>query len=289
MPLYGIAGLTIEIAAPEWALHDNLRLFLGGIGKADACCSVVFAKRPSKPGIDAKIIATTPGTLVYEQQSSIHKLSGDENDIPSYTVASLNCSSYQMYIDPEYNTPDDEAVVQSIREGLLASLRDFIISLLARNNGLIIHSSSIIFQDKGLLFSAPSGTGKSTHTHLWRQYYGTPILDGDATACRLINGKPVVYGLPWCGTSGEFLNSSAPLAAVIFLQQAKENRIKKLDLPEAVQRLISRCFLQPWNEELMNSYLAIAEEIARKADCYLLECLPEREAVELVKKCLRIQ
>lgn len=289
MPRYRIAGLTIEIEAPKWALHDNLRLFLGGDAQVDAGCRVVFAKRPSVPGKDAKIIAKTAGTMVYEQQNSIHKLSGDEKDIPSYTVTPLNCSSYLMYIDPEYNTPDNIAVVQSIREGLLASLRDFIITVLAFNKGLIIHSSSIIVQEKGLVFSAPSRIGKTTHAHLWQQYYGTPILDGDATACRLINGNPIVYGLPWCGTSGEYLNSSVPLKSIVFLQQANVNRIEKLDLPEAVQRLISRCFLQPWNEELMKSYLSTAEEIAQKAECYLLECLPDREAVELVRKCLKIQ
>lgn len=285
MPKYCISDLIIEISAPKWALHDNLGFFLCARGDTDIFCKVVFEQRPAKP-LEAKIIAEIPGTVIYEYKSCIHNLSGDEKDIPSYTVTAKNSSSYTMFVDPEYNNCDDFGIVQSVREGILASLRDIMIADLTPKQGLIIHSSTIIWQDKGLMFSAPSGTGKSTHAHLWQQLYGTPILDGDLTACRIVDGIPIVYGLPWCGTSGEFINQSAPLRAIVFLQQAEENYIKKLDLRESFLRLAARCFLLPWNKELMNHNLNTVQDIAEKTDCYLLNCLPDPDSVELVKKCL---
>lgn len=286
LPKYCISDLNIEIAAPEWALHENLSFFECDAGDTDVFCKVIFKKRPSIQMEEVIIIAKTPGTMIYEFQGCIHNLSGDEKDIPSYTVAAKDWSLNAMFVDPEYNNPNEDQIVHSVKEGIFAALRDVMIAALAQKQGLIIHSSTILWHGRGVMFSAPSGTGKSTHAHLWQELYDTPILDGDATACRIIDGLPVVYGLPWCGTSGEFINKSVPLRAIIFLQQDKENSIEKLDFHETFLRLAARCFLLPWNEELMNQYLNTVEEIAKNTECYLLKCLPDFEAVELVRKCL---
>ncbi|WP_418792216.1 hypothetical protein [Phosphitispora sp. TUW77] len=288
MTKYCISDLIIEIAAPEWVLHDNFKFFSCKNGNPDVYCKVKFEKRPGKPAAGVKIIAKTPGTLIFEYEKHIHNLSGDEHDIPCYTTASMDWSSYTMFIDPEYNNPNDDAIVQTVKEGIFVSLREAVIGRLAQKNGLIIHSSTILWQGRAIMFSAPSGTGKSTHAHLWQQLYNTPILDGDAAACRIIDGSPIVYGLPWCGTSGEFINQSAPLGAIVFLQQSKENSIVRLDFRESVLRLAARCFLLPWSNELMNQYLDTVQEITAETECFLLNCLPDFEAVELVKKCLQI-
>ncbi|EQB21628.1 hypothetical protein UNSWDHB_1041 [Dehalobacter sp. UNSWDHB] len=286
MPKYCISGLIIEVTAPDWALHEDLRPFQCNTGETDVYCNIVFQKQPARPGEEVKIIADTLGTLIYEFQDIIHNLCGDDQDIPSYTFSSKDWAYHTMFIEPEYNNPNDNIIVQAVREGISAALRDVTILALIQRRGLIIHSSTILWNGEGVMFSAPSGTGKSTHTRRWRELYDTPILDGDTTACRIVNGIPIVYGLPWCGTSGEFINSSAPLRAIVFLQQAKENNIKRLDSREAILRLIARCFLRPWSHEVINQYLDTVQEIAEKIECYLLDCLPDSKAVELVKKCL---
>ena len=288
MPKYCISDLIIEVEAPEWALHDNLGPFLCDTGDRDVFCGIVFNKRPTILSEEAEIIVKTPGTTIFEFEGCFHNLSGDDEDIPSYTVASKKWSVYTMFVDPEYNNPKDHEIVQSVRDGIFSALRSVAIVALAQKQGLTIHSCTIIWNGKGVLFSAPSGTGKSTHAQLWKQLYNTSILDGDVTACRMVNGIPIVYGLPWCGTSGEFINRNVPLRAIVFLEQAKENSIKKLDLRETVIRLTARSFLLPWNNELMNQYLDIVQEIAENTDCYLLNCLPDSDAVELVKKCLEM-
>lgn len=286
MPKYYISGLVIEIVAPKWALYDNLELFSCDDGDTDVICIVIFKEHSFIPSEKAKLIVKTAGTSIYEFNGFIHKLNGDEKDIPSYTVASENWSDCTMYVDPEYNDPDDEEMVQCVRDGIFAALRKVMIAVLAQKQGLIIHSSTIIWNDTGIVFSAPSGTGKSTHTNLWKQLYGVQILDGDATACRIVNGIPFTFGLPWCGTSGEFMNHCVPLGAIVFLEQAKENSIKRLDFQESFLRLAARCFLLPWNDKMTNQFLDIIQSIAANADCYLLNCLPDNNAVELVKKCL---
>lgn len=304
MPKYCISDLITKINAPEWVLHDNLRIFLCniessedsktalGLGAAaqhegaDVCCSIVFKRYDTILVEKAMLVVKTMGTSIYNSEGYIYNLSGDKDDIPSCIVASEDWSVCTMYIDPEYNNPNDKVIIQCVREGVLVALRKIMIAALAQKQGLIIHSSSILWNNKGILFSAPAGTGKSTHVHLWKQLYDTPILDGDATACRLINGNHYVYGLPWCGTSGEFMNQSAPLGAIVFLQQAKENSIIKLEFHEAFLRLTARCFLLPWNDKMTNQFIDIIQEVAASADCYLLNCMPDQDAVDLVKNCL---
>lgn len=284
MVKYKIADLIIDISSPRWVLHDNLNHFEYNNGQPDLRCNIIFKNRKD---IDAKAwkLADTAGTTIYDEDGCIHIRNRDKSDIPSLIVISRDLSDITMYIDPDYTEIDGEPA-DCVRDGVLAALRSIMIAKLSEKHGLMIHSSSIIWRNKGILFSAPSGTGKSTHAHLWMEYLGTPILDGDANVCRLIDGIPTVYGLPWCGTSNEFRNESVPLEAIVFLQQSDKNSIEKLGYFEALLRLTARSFMTPWNEAMMDRFLNNAQEIAARTDCYLLSCRPDVGAVELVRKCL---
>lgn len=116
--------------------------------------------------------------------------------------------------------------------------RLFHINLL-NHNGMALHASAVEYQGKVYLFSASSGTGKSTHTRLWQQVFGpeAKIINDDKPALRLIDGKWYAYGTPWSG-KGSNQNSHAPVAGICFLKQAKENKIRRLSAAEAVMNLL---------------------------------------------------
>ena len=121
---------------------------------------------------------------------------------------------------------------------------------------------------------------------MWQELYHVPILNGDSAACRIIDGSPLAFGIPWCGTSGQYSNHQAPLAAIVFLEQAKENSIVKLDAIEAFMRLTERCIMLRWSESLTKESLFTIQSVVESVDCYLLKCLPDHDAVELVRNCL---
>jgi hypothetical protein len=151
--------------------------------------------------------------------------------------------------------------------------------------GISIHSASIIYQDRGIVFAAPSGTGKSTHTNLWQQQYQTPILDGDVTVCRWMKNCCMIYGLPWSGTSGLFINRGVELECLVFLQQAPTNRLHTLTKYEAFQQLFCRSFTPLWEVGLAQQRIKITENILSLiTQIYSLECLPDCEAVETIKR-----
>jgi len=150
--------------------------------------------------------------------------------------------------------------------------------------GLVVHAAAVKWNGKGIVFSAPAETGKTTQANLWKENLGATVLNGDRPALRVINGKSIVYGTPWSGSSPDFQNASAPLAAIIMLEQDKGNSIHELSTREAIGRLAARCFLPYWDHDLMDLALSNLEKIIQSVPVYLLRCRPDREAVELVRQ-----
>lgn len=156
-------------------------------------------------------------------------------------------------------------------------------------DGLIIHSSTLKWNDKGIMFSAPSETGKSTQVKLWQQYLdGVTVLNDDTPAVRIINDKFYVFGTPWCGSKLIHSNDSAPLAAIVLLEQAPNNVIRRLtDHQEIISRLLPRVFLPYFDQNMMRLAMGIFERIILSVPIYLLQCRPDKEAMELVHQCVK--
>lgn len=157
------------------------------------------------------------------------------------------------------------------------------------HDGIVLHASSIEWRDKGIIFSAPSGTGKSTHVKLWEKFMGdtVSVLNDDSPAIRMIYGHPYIFGTPWSGSSDKFTNNYAPLSAIVMLEQAPENSICSLSTQDAVLRLLPRCFLPYFDRSLMDKAIVVLEMITRNVPIYILKCRPDREAMELVYQCVK--
>lgn len=160
---------------------------------------------------------------------------------------------------------------------------------LTLRGGLVVHSSSIDFDGNGILFSAPSGTGKSTHTGLWRQCFGdrVTVVNDDSPAITFAEGNPYLFGTPWSGKTEINENRRVPLRAVVFLEQAKENQIIELKPQEAVFRLLREIAVYPYRD-MANIALETADRLLSQVPCYLLRCRPDEDAVYTVKNRLRI-
>lgn len=159
-------------------------------------------------------------------------------------------------------------------------------SLLLRHNCAILHASFIRWQGKGILFSAPSGTGKSTQASLWEEYLGAKILNGDRAGIRYVNGEWTAYGLPYAGSSHIFHNESARICAIVILRKGPENRIWLMTRMEALQNLLPELSAHIWSPAFMNQVLDIAGGLLRKIPVYCLECRPDYGAVQLLHDTL---
>lgn len=156
------------------------------------------------------------------------------------------------------------------------------------NGGLVVHASTVKWRDKGIAFSAPSGTGKSTHVKLWQERLGgeVKVLNDDTPALRFIEDKPYIFGTPWSGSSHINSNDNAPLTAIILLDQAPVNAIRRLSIPEALVQFMPRVFLPYFSRQLMKIALNILDDLMFTVPIYLLRCRPDYEAVEMVMQCV---
>lgn len=159
--------------------------------------------------------------------------------------------------------------------------------ILLRHKALILHASFICFEGNGILFSAPSGIGKSTQADLWKQYMNAEIINGDRAGLRKKDGVWHAYGLPYAGSSRIYKNESAPLKAIVVLEQGSENVIKELNQMEAMHHLLPEFSLQRWDEHFMQKALDQIIEILNEIPVYLFTCRPDKDAVKLLHDTIR--
>lgn len=158
--------------------------------------------------------------------------------------------------------------------------------LLNRRHGFVLHSAFVRWREKGILFSGPSGTGKSTQADLWERFEEAEVLNGDRTAVRKVDSRWRAFGFPFAGSSDIYRNDSAPIAAVVVLQQAQENQISRLGPTEAFSRIYSETTVHPWDRDFLNRLINDLLDFLKQVPVYLLACRPDREAVRLVKERL---
>lgn len=148
---------------------------------------------------------------------------------------------------------------------------------------LAIHSSCIVYQDKAVLFLGESGTGKSTHTRLWREHISdAKLLNDDSPMVRVEDGKVWVYGSAWSGKTPCYKNERYELKAFVRLSQAPYNEIKKLSVLQAYGALHPSCAPEfAYDEALYDKVSGIIGDILSAVPAYHLACLPDRDAVLL--------
>ena len=147
----------------------------------------------------------------------------------------------------------------------------------------ILHSSFISWQNNGILFTAPSGTGKSTQADLWKKYEDADIYNGDRTIIRKIDGKYYGFGSPYAGSSGIYRNESAPIKAIVVIEQGPDNVIRRLHGREAFLPLFRETLMNTWNKEYMEKVTDLLMDAACQIPVYHLSCRPDQDAVNTVK------
>lgn len=153
----------------------------------------------------------------------------------------------------------------------------------AREDTVAVHSSCIVYREKAVLFLGESGTGKSTHTHLWRENIsGCELLNDDSPVVRCEQGQIRVYGSPWSGKTPCYKAASYPLAGCVRLSQAPRNSICRLDTLQAYAALHPSFPPEfAYDECLYDGVSALLSTMLRSVPVYHLECLPDRAAAKL--------
>jgi hypothetical protein len=301
--LYNIAGLWVDFIGDNEYFEERTMSFRRDYSEKPQECDMLvsmklrdFIQKPVGEeilgGKEAVILRKNPPEEGYYIYNNDFEMNMGERKNASLIDINKNWNDITLEFednDKVYASRDNGELINWNQFSSFLSIGIAFRNLLVKKDGLQIHCSSIEYEGKGYIFSAPSGTGKSTHVRLWRELYGdkVTIINEDRPAIRYIDNKPMLCGTPWSGTSNNFANRIVPLNYIVLLEQAPFNRIERLEGFQAMQMVMPRCFLPYFDQDLMNEAFVTLERLLKDVPVYLLKCLPDYDAVELVRKYLK--
>ncbi len=280
---YDIAGHTVALRAadtsPLWTECPNYAPFLTGTPD-EPVCSLELRDSLESP---------ESSEFVYEvREKDFPRLSfsrfkggwvvdmAPESELPTAArlLASEDFSSAAMMLLSE----DGRLLRFAVDNALMLM---FAIST-ATLGTLEVHSSVTMCGGKGYAFLGKSGTGKSTHSRLWRENIpGSKLLNDDNPIIRVRDGEARIYGSPWSGKTPCYKAGSVPLAAVVRISQSPENKIRRLAAVEAYASMYSSCSAFREIEHTADGIHATLSELVSAVPMFVLDCRPDREAAEL--------
>ncbi len=152
---------------------------------------------------------------------------------------------------------------------------------------ILIHSSAVAVDGNAYLFLAPSGTGKSTHTALWRKLLGEKavMVNDDKPIVRVEADGVYVYGTPWTGKHNLGQNIRVKVKGICHLKRGEVNSIKKVDTFSAVATILNQTVRYD-EEAKTDELLNVIGEIIKNTESYELHCNMDVSAAELSYKTM---
>ena len=251
--------------------------------RGDAACTMRFVDTVDVAGLGN--LRTLSESYIADSNSDSAFYATERGYLYSIVSRNDNQQPALFYIDSTTNEvitdikPSDSISLAVLRFGIWVMFGTVIL----KYGAVAIHSSVIVAEGRGVLFLGESGTGKSTHTRLWRESIeGAKLLNDDSPIVRIVDGEVRVYGSPWSGKTPCYKNEVYPMAGLCRLSQAPHNRITRLSNLMAIGALLPSCPpIFAHDSALQDMICATVGNIVRGVKCYHLECLPNSEAAEL--------
>ena len=162
----------------------------------------------------------------------------------------------------------------------LAALRK-IADFMPEKDCFLMHGAVIAWKNQGYLFTAPSGTGKSTHLALWKKYLGdqAEVINGDKPLLKVTEDEVWVYGTPWAGKEQWQVNKKVALKGICFLGRGEKNSIKKIDSFSALPFLMRQVYFTDAPQSAGKT-MELLDQMLKIVPLYKMKCDISKEAFE---------
>lgn len=193
-----------------------------------------------------------------------------ENAPADITIRAEESVNHQLYP----NLSEDDCEYMTTGGIFYSRLLDY--------EGMMLHASCVVVDGKAYLFSAPCGTGKSTHTQYWLQLFGDRayILNDDKPALRFTDGRWCVYGTPWSGKTAQNRNAKVPLGGIGILRRGTENHTRRMGGAEAVFSLLDQT-LRPKLEQRAKTLMTLIGKLVEAGVIYEVTANMSLQAAEV--------
>ena len=274
---YKIARIAVKVSAPDDIIYTDSGVLSPYLTeKKNVSHSFEFALCEELPPPLGEETVHTGNIRVFGLPNGEQRYYGDINS--SWRGANMCVSSSDGYISVLVKK---SRFCQSITPSHVLDAM-MLEHLVVNFGGVLLHSSFIKYQEGAILFTAPSGVGKSTQARLWCELEGAELVNGDKSAVY----QDEACGVPFSGSSGVQQNKSAPPLAIVYLSQAGENSIKRLYGREAFMKIWEGCVVNLWNEKDVIAAMQNVSIITEKIPVYHLSCTKDGSSVGFLKNIL---
>jgi len=193
-----------------------------------------------------------------------------------YLTDSCSTPDFTVKSNPQ-RVLDANPQLGNLDDALYMGTGSFFSKKLLQYDGFQLHSSAVMLDGKAYLFSAPSGTGKSTHTEKWCRLFGAKLLNDDKPVLRRQQDGWMAYGTPWSGKHDLSTPTGVPLGGIAFLNRGEENSISRMDPGEAVAEMIREA-PRYLTMEQMQLQLTLLDKLLKEIPVWKLYCRNEDAA-----------
>lgn len=232
--------------------------------------------------VDREISLTIKVEHIEQCVYGIEQITGHNNMIYNIFFSQKDCKQVLCALNQEYTEFLLSTREKCSEEVFLELSMVAFYSYMSLHNTLLMHASAVSYENKGIVFTAASGVGKTTQAELWKKHKGATILNGDKVFLKQENESIHAWGSPWKGSSPYFENESVVLKAIVVLEQAEENHIQKLEGLDVLQYVVPHVFFPSWDTKCEQNVLSFLNMVLEETEVYLLKCRPEETAVELL-------
>jgi len=287
-PTYKIGGISLSIHSDlplkKETFASKFQLFRYDDGGDDEVTIYHHCGLPKIGNWGEEVYQRAPWMIYKTPSGYIYRMFVEGNE-ESPLIATFNKDHTEGHIYKGKN------YIKIFKKGNLTSLLCFptdqilFARLLADRSGIILHGSGLIFKEKGYLFVGHSDAGKTTLVKTFRHH--AKILNDDRIIVRKENGRFYLYGTPWHGDLSLVAPDRVPLKAILFLNQAKENRIERTKGLEAFKRLYGCTIKALVTERWTKNALDICQTLSREAACYDLYFDKTEAVISTIEKGVR--
>lgn len=271
--IFRVANVNVEIEGLKESNNSfRMELFHSEEKIVDAVFKVQYVEYLDKKKVEglciysdtqfAVILKNNRKFYYYRMNGSVYAIV--EELRADYYIMNLDNSFFQERIHP-YFIPS------------LLSLE----RLLLLKDAFVLHSSYISIEGKAVLFTAPSGGGKSTQAELWKKYRNARIINGDKSIVGKKTDKWFAYGIPFSGSSDYCVNETNPLSAIVILEKGTENRLMRMGV-RGFARIFSQVTVNPWDSKFCNRMIDLVTDACNHIPVFRYSCTKDKTAVDVL-------
>ena len=272
------AGVTVVLSAPHpLKINRPFEPFIDG--KGESVWHVELVPVEHLPELEGPPAASLMEYMVFRHDRTfVYRYHDHCNQDKPYAVTEMNVPKKQVTVS---FLPQSRNFVSEVQNTFFHIRWD---QILLKEGRLILHASLVETEYGGILFTGPSGIGKSTQANLWVQHQNAVQINGDRPILACRNGIWYGCGSPYAGSSECYVNRSCPIRAIVRLERTGQNQLIRLGAVQAFRELYPQMTIAAWDSNCVDRVCDLTTDLATSVPVYKMSCAPDESAVQMLRK-----